>query len=666
METRIAKVYGITLIAVGTLLLCIDVVIMSFGSEIIKMQINPAKMIVNYLDNLVALSTTIGSVITSHFFIVLAIASGIAFFFALANILAASREEKNFLPLYITGGLSLLFWLIHAFCIGKYFIMNNWDYHSYIRYYSKKFISVEFLFLSLFCVFSTFVLFLLPSGRARGFRKFLIYGLSSVALLCLADIILFGLLNVVFHRESISVFPFLSFIAVCLVGSGSYLLLATPGVIVALQKIDGTLNLSSFIGPVIYKFDSIADTSKVEKKSQPLAAGSGPVSSDQSVMKAQIEILDKKHGTEEAEGTAEIPATPEAQAVKASPPPEHVKASPPPEHVKASPPPEHVKTSPPPEHVKAATPAAPAIKNVTIITALVIGLFFMLITASLMAWYFTMGPGKMALTVPSPELTDASTPKPTPVIAVTAKPAPRESISSVTAGVGQPSPSPVVSAKIRILPESDIAYTDISESTFRLQIIGLARMGIFDKVTGEFRPDDSISRSLYIRWLVKTNNMFFPTETGNFIKVAQSGDSTFRDVTPDNPDWKWIQGMANAGYIIGYDEIYFKPEKEISREEMMAIRCGLEYNITLKDIERIEKNLTIYKKDLEERFNDASKIERKYVAAYFKDMDSSFIIFRSAFGTTRILLPQKKLTREEAVSTLWTIRGEKGDKVLNR
>lgn len=657
METRIAKIYGIPLIAVGTLLLCIDVVIMSFGSEIIKMQINPAKMIVNYLDNLVALNTTIGSVITSHFLIVLAIGSGIAFFFTLAKILAASREEKNFLPLYITGGLSLLFWLIHAFCIGKYFIMNNWDYHSYIRYYSKKFISVEFLFLSLFCVFSTFVLFLLPSGRARGFRKFLIYGLSSVALLCLADIILFGLLNVVFHRESISVFPFLSLIAVCLVGSGSYLLLATPGVIVALQKIDGMLHLSSFIGPVIYKFDSIADTSKVEEKSQPLAAGSGPVSPDPSVMKAQIEIPDKKHGTEEAEGTAEIPAAPKAQAVIAFPIPEHVRASAPTEHVK---------TSAPTEHVKAAAQAAPAIKNVTIITALVIGLFFMLITASLMAWYFTMGPGKMALTVPSPELTDASTPKPTPVISVTAKPAPRESISSVTAGVGQPSPSPVVSAKIRILPESDIAYTDISESTFRLQIIGLARMGIFDKVTGEFRPDDSISRSLYIRWLVKTNNVFFPTETGNFIKVAKSGDSTFRDVTPDNPDWKWIQGMADAGYIIGYDEIYFKPEKEISREEMMAIRCGLEYNITLKDIERIEKNLTIYKKDLEERFNDASKIERKYVAAYFKDMDSSFIILRSAFGTTRILLPQKKLTREEAVSTMWTIRGEKGDKVLNR
>ncbi|MGV8121559.1 MAG: S-layer homology domain-containing protein [Candidatus Xenobiia bacterium LiM19] len=657
MDTRIAKVYGIPLIAIGTLLLWIDVVIMSFGSEIIKVQINPVKMSVEYLDNLVALNTTIGSVITSHFFIVLAIGSGIAFFFALANILTASREEKNFLPLYIAGGLSLLFWLIHAFCIGKYFIIANWEHHSYIRYYSKKFICVEFLFLTLFCVVSTCVLFLLPSGRARAFRKFLMYGLSSVALLCLADILLFGLLNVVFHKESISVFPFLSFIAVCLIGPGSYLLLATPGVLMALQKIDGALHLSSFFGPLVYKFDrtadmvsapagaerTVAEASEIEKMSRTPAAGSRPASLDPSLMKLQIEILDKKQGTAETKGTPEVPVIPRAPAVEVSPRLEPLRADP---------------------------PAASPIKSGTLIAVLAIGLFCMLITVSLMAWYFTMGPGKMALTAPSPssspESADTPTPKPTTATAFTPKPTPRKSFSSVTAGVGQSSPSPMASVKIRILPESDISYTDISESTFRLQIIGLARMGIFNKVTGEFRPDEPISRSEYIRWLVRTNNVFFPTETGNFIKVAQSGDSTFRDVTPENPDWKWIQGMANAGYIIGYDEVNFKPEKEISREEMMAIRCGLEYNITLKDIERIEKNLAIYKKDLEERFNDASKIERKYVAAYFKDMDSSFLIFRSAFGTTRILLPQKKLTREEAVSTMWTIRGEKGDKVLNR
>jgi hypothetical protein len=165
---------------------------------------------------------------------------------------------------------------------------------------------------------------------------------------------------------------------------------------------------------------------------------------------------------------------------------------------------------------------------------------------------------------------------------------------------------------------------------------------------------------------VKANNAYFPVESGNFIKVAQSGDSTFTDVEQESTDWKWIQGMANAGYIIGYDELNFKPGKELSREEMMAIRCGLEYTITSNDIERIEKNLDVYRKDLEERFNDASKIERKYVASYFKDMDNAFMIFRSAFGSTRILLPQKKLTREEAAATIWTIRGQKGETLLNR
>gem|GEM_PF-2253116 len=675
MDTRMAKIYGIPLIAAGTLLMCIDVVIMSFGSEIIKAQINPVKMIVEYLDHLVALYTSIGSVLASHFFILLTIGSGIAFFFALSNVLTAPREEKNFLPLYIAGGLSLLFWLIHAFCIGKYFIMTNWEYQNYIRYYSRKFICVEFLLLALFCVVSTVSLFLIPSVKAKGFRRFMIYGLFSVALLCIVDIKLFALINVVFHKESISVLPFLSFIAACLLGLGAYLLQATPRVLQVLQKTDRALHFSSFVGPLVYMFDRTADAATVPAGSERTVSGTAekisssppgriePVSADPSLMKLQIEIVDRKQGIAEAKGTAESPAPDKAPPVEAFPRNEPLKDAP---AVAPSAAYRPALPTAPPAAPSAALSTAPPVKSAIIIGAVVIALFCMLIMASITAWYFTMGPGKMALTAPSssPEPTSAVTP--TPTSAVTRTPTPLTSLSDVSGGIAQPSPSKVASAKFKVLPESDITYTDISESTFRPQIIGLARLGIFEKVSGKFRPNDPVTRSEYIRWLVKTNNVYFPTETGNFIKVAQSGDSTFSDVTSDDPDWKWIQGMSNAGYIIGYDELNFKPEKEISREEMMAIRCGLEYNITLKDIDRIEKNLDIYKKDLEERFNDASKIERKYVAAYFKDMDNSFLIFRSAFGSTRILLPQKKLNREEAVSTIWTIRGEKGEKVLNR
>jgi len=97
---------------------------------------------------------------------------------------------------------------------------------------------------------------------------------------------------------------------------------------------------------------------------------------------------------------------------------------------------------------------------------------------------------------------------------------------------------------------------------------------------------------------------------------------------------------------------------------MMAIRCGLEYNITMKDIERFERNLDVFKGDLEERFNDATKIERKYVAAYYKDMDNSLMVFRSVFGTARVVLPQKKLTRAEAAASIWTIHSKNASEVI--
>ena len=115
-----------------------------------------------------------------------------------------------------------------------------------------------------------------------------------------------------------------------------------------------------------------------------------------------------------------------------------------------------------------------------------------------------------------------------------------------------------------------VTFTDIAGIDAEPAIRALGQLGVLDSTSGAFRPNDSIKRRDYIRWLVKANNVYFKG-TGNRIRLAEGKKATFVDVPPSDPDFKYIQGMADTGYLVGYDTKHFKPDKNLSREEMIVI-----------------------------------------------------------------------------------------------
>lgn len=115
---------------------------------------------------------------------------------------------------------------------------------------------------------------------------------------------------------------------------------------------------------------------------------------------------------------------------------------------------------------------------------------------------------------------------------------------------------------------------DIDRSSAKSEIAILFSLGVFEPISGRFEPDKPATRREFVRWLVKTINAVMPKFElpQRKIKLAESGMATFWDVPTHDPDFKYIQGLANAGVVIGVDNRHFKPDQPITREEMLAIK----------------------------------------------------------------------------------------------
>jgi hypothetical protein len=190
------------------------------------------------------------------------------------------------------------------------------------------------------------------------------------------------------------------------------------------------------------------------------------------------------------------------------------------------------------------------------------------------------------------------------------------------------------------------SFTDIDNSAARDEILDLARLGVFEGVSGAFEPTRPIRRAEFVRWLVRANNAMRKEKD---VHLAESGAATFSDVPPSHPDFNYIQGMANAGMVIGYDETTFKPDKALSREEMIAIKSGL------------DQGGVYYKKgdygDVERlwQWSDARKVSPRYVNAVCSEHFNRAKNVDRTFGAIKMFKPQQAVTRGEAAICIWRI-----------
>jgi len=182
-------------------------------------------------------------------------------------------------------------------------------------------------------------------------------------------------------------------------------------------------------------------------------------------------------------------------------------------------------------------------------------------------------------------------------------------------------------------------FTDLGEAFGSKQILELAQLGVFDRLGGTFEPIRPVTRAEFVRWLVRANNAIWAEKPERQVRLAEGGTASFTDVPPDHPDFKYVQGMMNAGFAIGYDETTFRPDEPLTREQMVAIKVGLD-----------QGGLRVPSSDYIPAWTDRDRISdffRPALQVEFYANDRVKNVERT-FGTLKTFRPQMPVTRAEA------------------
>ncbi|KAG6426518.1 hypothetical protein SASPL_110743 [Salvia splendens] len=178
------------------------------------------------------------------------------------------------------------------------------------------------------------------------------------------------------------------------------------------------------------------------------------------------------------------------------------------------------------------------------------------------------------------------------------------------------------------------------------------------------QPGDLCTQREYARWLVQASSALSRNTTSKVYPamfIENVSELAFDDITPEDPDFPFIQGLAEAGLIASklsrhdmqsYDKedtspLYFFPESSLSRQDLVSWKMALEKRKLPAVDKKILQQLT--------GFMDIDKVNPDAWPAVVADIaagDQGIITL--AFGYTRLFQPEKPVTKAQAAIALST------------
>nr|MDP9104385.1 S-layer homology domain-containing protein [Candidatus Eremiobacteraeota bacterium] len=218
--------------------------------------------------------------------------------------------------------------------------------------------------------------------------------------------------------------------------------------------------------------------------------------------------------------------------------------------------------------------------------------------------------------------------------------------ASPSAAAATTAPSPVAS----------VAFTDVDGVQGQKEIVALAQLGVLDATTGPFHPGDPVKRRDFVRWLFKTNNAVWADQPARQIHAADAAtQSSFADLASSDADFRYVQGLSDAGIAVGFPDKTFKADQPLTREQMIAIKSGLDRGGVEKsyatDVTYARYNLPPWK--------DKDQVAKTYAGAVATDVqddpkDGSPKVdnIGRTFGAIAMFRPQQPVTRAQAAVVL--------------
>lgn len=242
-------------------------------------------------------------------------------------------------------------------------------------------------------------------------------------------------------------------------------------------------------------------------------------------------------------------------------------------------------------------------------------------------------------------------------------PGPGNSFSSA----GIPAPS-LVSAALQVLPGNVLVPAVVDQ----VQGQALAALQVLKVIEADVQPGDLCTRREYARWLVSGSSALSRNTASKVypaMYIENVTELAFDDITPEDPDFPSIQGLAEAGLIssklsrhdmlpsLGEEDqspFFFYPECPLSRQDLVSWKMALEKRQLPEADKKIFYQLS--------GFIDIGKINPGAWPSLVADISSGEQgIIALAFGYTRLFQPDKPVTKAQAAIALAT--GEASDVV---
>ncbi|XP_028183484.1 uncharacterized protein LOC114370366 isoform X2 [Glycine soja] len=223
---------------------------------------------------------------------------------------------------------------------------------------------------------------------------------------------------------------------------------------------------------------------------------------------------------------------------------------------------------------------------------------------------------------------------------------------------GIPAPS-AVSSVVQVLPGKVLVPAAVDQ----VQGQALAALQTLKVIEPDVQPSDLCTRREYARWLVSASSAL-SRKTISKVYPAMFVDSVtelaFDDITPEDPDFSFIQGLAEAGLIESrlsrcydrplstnedYGPFYFSPESPLSRQDLVTWKIDLEK----RQLPEADRKMLCQLSG----FIDTDKIHSDACPELVADVSAGeHGIIALAFGYTRLFQPHKPVTKAQAAIAL--------------
>ncbi|XP_010241909.1 PREDICTED: uncharacterized protein LOC104586387 isoform X4 [Nelumbo nucifera] len=192
----------------------------------------------------------------------------------------------------------------------------------------------------------------------------------------------------------------------------------------------------------------------------------------------------------------------------------------------------------------------------------------------------------------------------------------------------------------------------------------LAALQVLKVIESDVQPGDLCTRREYARWLVSASCALSRNTVSKVypaMYIENVTELAFDDITPEDPDFALIQGLAEAGLIsskLSRQDMFsspneeqkpflFSPESPLSRQDLVSWKMALEKRL-LPEVDR----KVLYQQS---GFIDIDKINPDAWPAILADLaNGEQGIITLALGYTRLFQPDKPVTKAQAAIALAT------------